>query len=168
MYATKCTPYTHLCGWFHRIAKIRAVQLGHPPSPPQHSDAGRKLFQGVVHWSRRKCNLASRQTHWHPLEPGTCRWGSWVSSFRQLKRVFHILYNGKFTKLMHSLWYGQGRRQQPKSGEAWLIFMSLDCTHVPNFGTCWLTRLCRGNVNSCRSLPRHQFARVCIPCGPNA
>ena len=105
MYATKCTPYTHLCGWFHKIAKIRAVQLGYPPSPPQHSDAGRKLFQGVVHWSRRKCNLTSRQTHWHPLEPGTCRWGSSVSSFRQLKRVFHILYNGKFTKLMHSLWY---------------------------------------------------------------
>jgi len=42
----------------------------------------------------------------------------------------------------------------------------LDYTHVPNF---WLTCPCRWNINSCRSPPRHQFARVCvrtIPCGP--
>ena len=102
MYATKdcaCIPY---CGWFHRIVEIHTVQLGYPP-PLQHSDAGRNLFQGVVHWSRRKYNLASHQIHRHPLEPGTCRWGSLVSSFHQLKRVFHILYIGKFTKLMYSL-----------------------------------------------------------------
>ena len=35
--------------------------------------------------------------------------------------------------------------------------MSLDCTHVPNFWTCWLTCQCHGNINCCRSPPRHQF-----------
>ena len=111
MYAKKdcaCIPYTHFCDWLHRTVEIHAAQLGYPPSPLQRSDAGRRLFQGVVHWSRKKYNSASRQSHWHPLEPGTCRWGSSVSSFHHLKRVFHILYIGKFTKLMYCLWYGRG------------------------------------------------------------
>ena len=115
MYAKKdcaCIPYTHFCDWLHRTVEIHAAQLGYPPSPLQCSDAGRKLFQGVVHLSRKKYNSASRQSHWHPLEPGTCRWGSSVSSFHQLKRVFHILYIGKFTKLMYCLWYGRQCRVQ--------------------------------------------------------
>ena len=35
--------------------------------------------------------------------------------------------------------------------------MSLDCTYVPNYRTCWLTCRCHGNISSCCSPPRHQI-----------
>ena len=58
----------------------------------------------------------------------------------------------------------QGQRQQPKKWrdltnihEFWLYYAARTFL---NFWTCWLTCRCHGNINSCRSPPHHQFARV--------
>ena len=47
------------------------------------------------------------------------------------------------------------------AAEVLIIFFLLHAARTfSNFWTCWLTCRCHGNIYSCRSPPRHQFARA--------